>query len=227
MFTGIIEHMGTVQQVTREGNGVLLDLQAPEELCDGLQVGDSVALDGVCQTILHHDAAGFRVAAEAETLRVTTLGHWKVGDRVNLERALPVGGRLDGHLVLGHVDGTAEVVAVRQDDRTHVLELQAPEALRPYLVSKGCVALDGVSLTVGPRVEDGRFEVFLIPYTWEHTTLCDRPVGSRVNLETDILARYVVHLLQGVASNRFRELLPEGVARWDELARPSSARREA
>jgi riboflavin synthase len=155
---------------------------------------------------------------------VTTLGSWQPGNRVNLERALPVGGRLDGHLVLGHVDGTVDVVEARQDGRTHVLRLQATASLRPYLVPKGCVALDGVSLTIGPEVDQGCFEVYLIPYTWEHTTLCDRPTGSRVNIETDILARYVVHLLRGEGQETPAGL-PEGLKSWDELARPTSVRR--
>jgi riboflavin synthase len=227
MFTGIIKEVGRVQRVTPEGNGVLLDISASASTCGDLQAGDSIALDGVCQTILESTDDVFQVAAESETLRVTTLGSWHAGDRVNLERALPAAGRLDGHLVLGHVDGTAEVVEVRHDDRTHVLVLQVPQALRPYVVPKGCVALDGVSLTVGPQVHEGRFEVYLIPYTWQHTTLCDRPVGSRVNLETDILARTVVHLLQGGHAEGLRASLPQGLTSWDELARPSMARRDA
>jgi len=224
MFTGIIEHVGRIEHVQAQGNGIEFSIRAPGQLVGDLRVGDSVALDGVCQTVLHREGDVFRVAAEAETLRVTTLGSWKKGNRVNLERALPVGGRLDGHLVLGHVDGTVEVMEARQDGRTQVLRLQAAAALWPYLVPKGCVALDGVSLTIGPEVEEGCFEVYLIPYTWEHTTLCDRPAGSRVNIETDILARYVVHLLRGEGQEG-AAALPDGLKRWDDLARLTSARR--
>lgn len=224
MFTGIVEHTGTIEQVQAKGNGVEFDIRAPKVLFQGLHIGDSVALDGTCHTVLHCEGDVFSVGAEAETLRVTTLGTWQVGDRVNLERALPVGGRLDGHMVLGHIDGTVEVTEVRQDDRTHVLRLQAPADLYAYLVPKGCVALDGVSLTVGPEVKEGCFEVYLIPYTWEHTTLCDRPVGSRVNVETDILARYVVHLLRGEAQAT-AAALPDGLQSWDELAKLASVRR--
>ena len=225
MFTGIVEKLGTVQRLQPKGNGVEIDIHASSELCGSLKVGDSVMLDGACQTVLSHQDDSFRVAAEAETLRVTTLGKWQAGGAVNLERALPVGGRLDGHLVLGHIDGTAEILETRHEDRTHVLRLQVPKPLWPYVVPKGCIALDGVSLTVGPEVQEGCFEVFLIPYTWEHTTLSRRPVGSWVNVETDILARYVVHLLQGTRAGD--DATSSGIlgapARWDELARVADA----
>ncbi|UCE03440.1 MAG: riboflavin synthase [Candidatus Latescibacterota bacterium] len=196
MFTGIIEEVGCVRAVTPQQNGVELQIDASRVAGD-LAPGASIAVDGVCQTVLDADARGFRVAAEAETLRVTSLGALRTGSRVNLERALAVGGRLDGHLVLGHVDGRARIVGMRRDARTHVLELEVSLELRPYVVAKGCIAVDGVSLTVGPRVDAGRFELYLIPYTWEHTTLHERRVGDRVNVETDVLARYVVHLLRG------------------------------
>jgi len=196
MFTGIVEEIGRVESATRQGNGVVLRVGAQHVVADAKR-GASIALDGVCQTVLDADGRGFRVAAEAETLRVTTLGRLRPGSAINLERALAVGGRLDGHLVLGHVDGRARVVRRRRDARTHVLQLEVDESLRAYVVAKGCIAVDGVSLTVGPHVEAGRFEVFLIPHTWENTTLHERHPGDEVNVETDVLARYVVHLLQG------------------------------
>lgn len=212
MFTGIIEEVGRVDSVTPRENGIVLRIAAETVLSD-VKPGASIAVDGVCQTVLDADAGGFSVAAEAETLRVTTLGGLRRGSAVNLERALAVGGRLDGHLVLGHVDGRARVVGRRAEARTQVLELEVDEALRPYVVAKGCIALDGVSLTVGPRVEAGRFGVFLIPYTWEHTTLHRRHPGDEINVETDVLARYVVHLLQG------QREAPSGGLTWDQLER--------
>jgi riboflavin synthase len=196
MFTGIIEEIGRVRAVRPLENGLLLDIGCERVRAD-LAPGASVAVDGVCQTVLDAGAGGFRVGAEMETLRVTTLGRLAVGAEVNLERALAVGGRLDGHLVLGHVDGCARVTAVRAEARTHVLELEAPAELAPYIAPKGCIALDGVSLTVGPRVEGGRFEVFLIPTTWERTTLHQRRAGERVNVEIDVVARYVARLVAG------------------------------
>ena len=210
MFTGIVEEIGRVRSVTPQANGVGLDILAAAVTKD-LRVGASVAVDGVCQTVLEAGDGWFRVAAETETLRVTTLGRLRPGGRVNLERALVLGGRLDGHLVLGHVDGRGRLVGVRQDERTHVFEIEAPAELRAYVAPKGCIAVDGVSLTVGPWVRSGRFELYLIPHTWEHTTLQERRPGDEVNLEADVLARYVLHLARGGESVR-QDLSWEGVA---------------
>ncbi len=210
MFTGIIEELGRVRTVKPRQNGVELDIGAAKVLED-LGVGASVAVEGVCQTVLETGGGWFRVAAETETLRVTTLGRLRAGAQVNLERALVLGGRLDGHLVLGHVDDRGRVVSVTQDGSTHVLEIEAPESLRSYIAPKGCIAVDGVSLTVGPWVRGGRFEVYLIPHTWEMTTLRDRHPGAEVNLEADVLARYVLHGLQGGGDGTAER------ARWQQL----------
>ncbi len=196
MFTGIVEEIGRVRSVTPQANGVGLDILATAVSKD-LRVGASVAVDGVCQTVLEAGDGWFRVAAETETLRATTLGRLRPGGRVNLERALILGGRLDGHLVLGHVDGRGRLVSARQDGRTHVFEIEAPADLRSTIAPKGCIAVDGVSLTVGPWVRGGRFEVYLIPHTWEQTTLQERHPGDEVNLEADVLARYLLHLARG------------------------------
>lgn len=204
MFTGIVEEIGRIESATRVENGVRFVIAATGVAADAVP-GASIAINGVCHTVLEAGARGFTVAAETETLRVTNLGTLVAGDHVNLERALALGGRLDGHLVLGHVDGCGQVTEVRQEGRTHVLEVEIPAPLRPYVVPKGCIALDGVSLTVGPRVESGRIEVFLIPYTWEQTTLHERQVGDAINIETDVLGRYVVELVRahGVSDERF------------------------
>jgi riboflavin synthase len=195
VFTGIVEEVGRITgQEPREG-GVLLRISAPA-LAGTLAPGASLAVAGVCQTVLAQDGQQVTVAAEAETLRVTTLGRLGPGARVNLERALPARGRFDGHVVLGHVDGTARVVARHGTGATLVLGFEVTEALLPYVVPKGSVALDGVSLTVGSQVQAGRFEVYLIPYTREHTSLGDVQPGDAVNVETDILIRSVAHLLR-------------------------------
>jgi riboflavin synthase len=194
VFTGIIEEVGQVTSATRQANGVRFEIAAPATAA-GLQPGASVAVAGVCQTVLEATSSSFRVAAETETLRVTTLGELRAGAAVNLERALAASGRFEGHLVLGHVDGRARVAAVRGEGRSQVLELEVPEDLAPFVVPKGSIAVDGVSLTVGPRVHGGRFELFLIPYTWERTTLHRLRPGDAVNIETDIIGRYVAHLL--------------------------------
>ena len=212
MFTGIVEEIGAVASVRPQADGLRLRLAA-ERILEGLQPGASVAVNGACQTVLACDAAGFEVAAERETLRLTTLGSLRPGTRVNLERALAASGRLDGHLVLGHVDGRARVMAVRPEGRTRVLEVQIPVDLGPYVVPKGSVAVDGVSLTVGPRVQEGRFELFLIPYTRERTTLGGLRPGDEVNVETDIIGRYVAHLL-GVTP-----AAPEAGLSWQALRR--------
>ncbi len=194
MFTGIVEEMGRVESARPRANGVELRIVATG-IAAGLRAGSSVAIAGVCQTVLETYPGGFGVAAEAETLRVTTLGRLRAGAAVNLERAMEAGGRFDGHLVLGHVDGEGRVESIRTEGRSRVLELVVPEPLLPYVVPKGSIAVDGVSLTVGPRVQAGRFELFLIPYTWEATTLHELHPGDAVNIETDIIGRYVAHLL--------------------------------
>jgi riboflavin synthase len=193
---------------------VRLRIAARRVLAD-LRPGASVAVQGVCLTVLDLDPRGFAVAAESETLRLTTLGGLRVGARVNLERALAAGGRLDGHLVQGHVDGTARVAAVRAEGRTRVLAIEVPADVAKYVVPKGSLAVDGVSLTVGPRVQAGRFEVFLIPYTWEKTTLGGLGAGDLVNVETDLVARTVVHWLEsGPADGRPESgLTPEALER--------------
>jgi len=215
VFTGIVEEVGTVRGTEPRANGVVLDVAARAVLAD-LRVGASLAVQGVCQTVLDHDAAGFRIAAEAETLRVTTLGALRPGARVNLERALGAAGRFDGHLVLGHVDGTVRVAAVHAEGRTHVLEIEIPETLLDFVVPKGCIALDGVSLTVGPTVEDGRCAVYLIPHTWENTSLADVRAGARLNVEVDVVGRYVVQLAQ---RGKLGGAAPARDLSWDAVTR--------
>lgn len=212
MFTGIVEEMGRVESATPKANGLELVIRAPK-IASGLQPGASVAVAGVCQTVLASSGADFTVAAEFETLRATTLGDLRPGMPVNLERALQAGGRFDGHLVLGHVDARGRVAALRAEGRSRVLEIELPEELWPYVVPKGSIAVDGVSLTVGPRVRAGRFEIFLIPYTWEGTTLQRLRAGNAVNIETDIIGRYVEALL-----GRAGEPGAGGLA-WDALQR--------
>jgi riboflavin synthase len=226
MFTGIVEEVGRIARVEPRGNGVVLAITASHVTAD-LRPGSSVAVQGVCQTVLDAETGGFRVAAESETLRVTTLGSLRPGDAVNLERALAANGRFDGHLVLGHVDGRGRVLAVRHADRTRVLEIEVPETLCPYVVPKGCIAVDGVSLTVGPRVDAGRFELFLIPYTWEHTSLHGLTAGAAVNIESDVVGRYVAHWLgkreAGELEPESGQTRPQAAASsglgWDALQR--------
>lgn len=186
MFTGLIRHRGTIEAVRRPPAPRLV-LQAP-----GLRLrrGDSVAVDGVCLTVARRSGARLTFDLLAETLRVTTLGRRRPGDRVNLEPALRVGDTVGGHWVLGHVDGVGRVVGRRATSAGLALTIAAPPAVRRYLAPKGAVAVDGVSLAVGPRLTRGGFTVFLIPHTAAATTLGSRRPGDTVNLEIDPIARY-------------------------------------
>ena len=196
MFTGLVIERGRVAGALRPlaGGAVRLAIEHSAELGERLGLGASLAVSGVCLTVVASapSPAGRRSEFEAipETLARTTLGRLRAGDAVNLEPALRMGDPLGGHLVQGHVDGTAEVVERRDAGENRVLAFALPPALAPYLVEKGSITVDGVSLTVASRLAD-RFTVALIPHTLAVTTLGDRGVGDAVNLEVDVLAKYV------------------------------------
>jgi riboflavin synthase len=197
VFTGLVEDVGRVARLDRRSDAVVLTIEPggvirPAELA----LGESVATEGVCLTVTARDARAFTVLAGAETLRRTTLGQLRAGSRVNLERALQVGARLGGHMVSGHVDAIAEISARRDLGANLDLSFRAPpEALR-YVVEKGSVAIDGISLTVN-RVDARGFAVALIPHTVDKTTLAGKQVGDPVNIEVDIIGKYVEKLLGG------------------------------
>jgi len=192
MFTGLVESTATVRRLEQNGDGVHLELETP--LAAELQQGDSVAVNGVCLTAVAIDGEGFRADVMAETLRRSSLGPLGEGDRVNVELPLRAGDRLGGHVVQGHVDGTGTVESVTQDGFARLIRIGAkPEILR-YVVEKASIAVDGVSLTVA-GVDDTGFAVSLIPETLERTTLGDATQGSGVNLEVDVLAKYVEKLV--------------------------------
>jgi riboflavin synthase len=195
VFTGIISGIGVVNRVTRLPQGSRLRVQLPGGF-DPLGVGDSLAIDGACLTAVGGAGAEVEVEAIAETLRRTTLGRLEPGSRVNLEPALAMGGRLHGHWVQGHVDGIARLTERRREGTSErfAFELEAPE-LERYIVPKGSIALAGVSLTVGETAPGGRFAVYLIPHTLTATILGGLGAGAEVNVEVDILAKYVAHLL--------------------------------
>lgn len=193
MFTGLIADIGSVKGVERDSDGATLEISTP--LADELTVGDSVAVNGVCLTATAIRDGGFCTQAMVETLRRSALELLEVGSPVNLELALPADGRLGGHIVQGHVDGTGTIEGVREEGFARVLEIEAPPELARYLVEKGSVAVDGVSLTVG-ELCDGGFSVSLIPETLARTSLGEAQVGDRVNLEVDILAKHVERLLK-------------------------------
>ena len=195
MFTGIVTATGTVAAVDA-GQGDRTLRIAVNWDCESIPIGASIAHSGVCLTVTDRDSASFAVAVSDETMRVTTLGDWQVGDTVNLERALAIGDELGGHIVSGHVDGLAEVLSIEPVGDSHVVWFRAPQALSRFVAAKGSVALDGVSLTVN-AVSGADFSVNVIAHTWDVTTLGHMQVGSKLNMEIDMLARYVARLTEG------------------------------
>ena len=188
MFTGIVEEVGTVEAVPDGGLSVGASL-----VLDDLGIGDSISVSGVCFTVTGLDESMFEVDVVPETLRRTTLGSLHVGDPVNLERSLPASGRFGGHVVQGHVDGTAVIESVVADGDASLVRFAGPPALMRYVVEKGFVAVDGISLTV-VDCDERSFQVTLIPHTRENTAMKARVVGDSVNIEIDIMAKYVEKL---------------------------------
>jgi riboflavin synthase len=195
VFTGIVEEVGTLRSITSGAASVVLDVSAKVVVGDAA-VGDSILTDGVCLTITSLRADGFRADAMPETVRRTTLSGRRPGDRLNLERAMTLRSRLGGHLVSGHVDGVGVVTAVVPEDNALVAELEAPEAVTRVTVGQGSIAVDGVSLTV-VAVAGERVRVSLIPHTAAVTTLGRLTPGARVNLEADLIAKYVHAFVAG------------------------------
>lgn len=191
MFTGIVELSGSVRDTRAVAGGRRLHVDAGC-IAGECKNGDSVCVQGVCLTVAAVRGELLEFDVISETLQRTTLGRMHIGDRVNLERSLKVGDCLDGHFVQGHIDGTAAVTEVRHSDREYVIGLRPDEHLTPYMVPKGSVAIDGVSLTIA-EVRDGDFAVALIPTTLDRTTLSTLCVGDRVNIESDVIARTIVH----------------------------------
>ena len=195
MFTGIVEELGTVASVTDLGDAARIVITGPLVTSD-VRPGDSIAVNGVCLTVVEPTGTDFAADVMAETLSRSTLGALAAGENVNLERAAKVEARIGGHIVQGHVDGVAVVRTIQPDDHWTTMTFDLPAGLSRYLVEKGSITVDGVSLTV-VGVGDAEFSVSLIPTTLEHTTLGSREVGDRVNIEVDVLAKYVERLMEG------------------------------
>lgn len=189
MFTGIVTDVGRVRDVRDTARDRRFEIETRFDVAS-IEIGASISHSGCCLTVVEKGWDWFAVEASAETLATTTLATWAVGHPVNLERAARLGDELGGHLVTGHVDGLAEVLSVTPEGGSHRLSLRAPTLLNRFIAAKGSVTLDGVSLTVN-CVQDAVFEVNIIPHTWTETTLGRLAEGDRVNLEIDILARYV------------------------------------
>jgi riboflavin synthase len=195
MFTGIIESIGTVRQIARRGGDAVLEIATDLDLGD-VRIGDSIAVSGACLTVVAKTATSFSADVSAETLSKTNLGALKPRDRVNLEKSLRLHGFLGGHLVLGHVDGVGKIVRKEAAANSIVFVIEVDEALIKYIVEKGSIAVDGISLTVN-SVDGSRFYLNIIPHTAKMTTLDARKVNDSVNIETDIIGKYVVSYLGG------------------------------
>lgn len=207
MFTGLIEDIGVVERVANRGSGLRLAVRTSAIDAKTIAMGESISIDGYCQTVVEIGARGFSVDVGRETLAKTTAGRLRAGDRVNLERAVRLGDRLGGHWVAGHVDGVGEVLRVERSPDFVVFHVDAPAEVARYLIPKGSIAMQGVSLTVN-TCEGSAFSVGIIPHTLAQTTLGELREGSRVNLEADIIGKYVEKL---VNSARGRET--DGVTR--------------
>ena len=192
MFTGLIETVGEVSEVTSTQSG--FRIRVATVLAREFQDGESVAVNGVCLTAVGHDGQSVSADVGPETARVTTLGRLAAGRRVNLERSMRADGRFGGHFVQGHADGTGVVEELREDGDSHWIRIGIPAALAPFVILKGSIAVDGVSLTVA-RLDETTFDVMIVPFTWAHTTLSSLHVGDRVNLECDMLGKYVARSL--------------------------------
>jgi riboflavin synthase len=199
MFSGIVTGLGEILEVDEKSDGLRRLVVACDDDPDSIAVGASIACSGICLTVVEHGAKGnrpfFAVDAAAETLRLTTAGHWRRGTRINLERSLRLGDEMGGHLVSGHVDGIAELVTRDDFLDSACFTLRVPAALSRFIAVKGSVALDGVSLTVN-KVDGDVFSVLIIPHTLQVTTFGKLDAGARLNLEVDQMARYVARLME-------------------------------
>ena len=202
MFTGIVESLGRVASLAANGDGgkLRIDLSGAPEIAKEIKQGDSIAVNGCCLTVVEHDKKHFSADLSGETLRRTSLGEKKPGDPVNLERPLAAGARLGGHFVQGHVDGIGRVTALTPEGDNWWLSVEVPENLRRYVAEKGSISIEGISLTVA-RWHDAIASIAIIPFTYEHTNIHALRSGDAVNLEVDILAKYVESLLASGKSN--------------------------
>jgi riboflavin synthase len=193
IFTGLIQETGRVRRIDRRSDGAFITIEARVVL-EGTHPGDSISINGVDLTVVKMKLDSFDADVSLETLRRSTLGLLRAGSRVNLERALAVGERMGGHMVQGHIDGVGELVSVTPEGNAYRMRFRVPRELGRYIAMKGSIAVDGISLPVAALGDDW-FEVAIIPYTWRETTLGDLKRGGRVNLEVDVLAKYVERLM--------------------------------
>jgi riboflavin synthase len=194
MFTGIVSEVGTIKEIKKMAGGQELAIHST--FLDDVHVDESIAVNGVCLTVVSFNDEAFRVQCVDETLRKTNLGKLGEGDGVNLERSLTLDKALEGHMVQGHVDTVGTITAIDQKDADILLRIEFPEEFDDYIVGRGSVSVDGISLTVARDEENNEFTVAIIPYTWDYTNLKDKKVGSPVNLEFDVFGKYIVKYLE-------------------------------
>ncbi|UTF59695.1 riboflavin synthase [Gilvimarinus sp. DA14] len=211
MFTGIIEAVGEVVEATPKSGDLSLRIRTGKLDLTDVALGDSIATNGVCLTVVDLPGDGFRADVSRESLSLTTIGQWRPGQAVNLEKALLPTTRLGGHIVSGHVDGLGEVISRHRDARSERFRLRAPDDLARYIAHKGSITVDGTSLTVN-RVEGAEFELNIVPHTLAETIMGSYRAGSAVNLEVDVLARYLERLLQGAEQPQGSGLTEEFLA---------------
>jgi riboflavin synthase len=195
MFTGIIEGIGTIREIRPEGQGRRMTIDA-DFLLERTRIGDSISVSGACLTVVMIDDKRFKVDVSPETLSKTTFGSARIGERVNLERSLRLSDRIDGHLVSGHIDGMGTVALKQRNGNATVITFQVPESISHYIIKKGSVAVDGISLTVN-NCGINSFEVSIIPHTAKLTTIGFKKVGDLVNIETDMIGKYVERFIAG------------------------------
>ena len=194
MFTGIIETVGeVVAKELREGD-VKLTLEADESYLEAVMLGDSIACNGVCLTVVDRTSNQFMLDVSVETLSLTTIGDWDVGSKVNLEQAMIASSRFGGHIVSGHIDRIGEIIDITEDARSWRMTVRVPKNIRQYIAKKGSISVDGVSLTIN-SVEDSEFSVNIVPHTLSHTIIGDYKLNQKVNIEIDTIARYVERLV--------------------------------
>lgn len=194
MFTGIVEEMGTIAGIQKGAKSAVLTIQA-EKVFSDIHIGDSIALNGVCLTVTSFSGNTYTVDVMNETLRRSSLGSLTIGSKVNLERAMAANGRFGGHIVSGHIDGTGTITKVEKDDNAIWYTIAAEESLMKYIVEKGSIAIDGISLTVAKR-SDMDFAISMIPHTAKETVLSQKKPGDIVNLENDIVGKYIEQLMR-------------------------------
>jgi riboflavin synthase len=195
MFTGLISHLGNIKSIELKSDSAKLNIQSPE-IAGEIKIGDSVAVNGVCLTVTEFDSQGFAVDVMVQTLNLTSTGKLKQSDQVNLELATKSSDRLGGHIVQGHVDGVAQVVAIAQEPKWQRMDITLPKSLMKYVVAQGSITVEGVSLTVGQLDDDAdQVTVWLIPETLSKTNLSTKKVGDPLNIEVDVLAKYVERLI--------------------------------